>query len=667
MKARKKINLRSIKVRLIAILILLSITPLILTGLYTYNKTSNLISKDFESTTAATLQEVNRGIDNYFLGFENILNLLADNMNFNEFDIHPEYSDNVLSLLANAVNSRKDILQIYMGQPNKKFIIYPVSKMADDFDPTVRPWYKKATENKGQVIYTDPYKSAVDGKTIVSIARTIEKNGKLVGVISMNVNLEALSESLASITVGEKGYVFVSDSKGIMIAHPDKSLLGGDVVTTLSYWNKAKDAKYGFDTFLYKGENKFISYTTNENTGWKLMASLPTEELLSKTAVILNANINIGLIIGIIAAIIAWLIGISITSKIFVLKNTFEKASEGDFTVNVNLKSKDEFEELGNNFNMMLKRIGDLILNVKASSQIIYDTSDSMNKMASETNTAVNEVAVTIDQVAQGASETAQDIQSGVEAVNNLASKIDDIDKLTKGMIKVSEKSNKLSQEGLGVMNLLTEKTLKSIKSSEDIAIVVEDVENETGKISVITDTINQIAAQTNLLALNAAIEAARAGEAGRGFSVVADEIRKLAEQSAEATKQIQELITGIKGKAQSAVMSMQEAKIIVSEQSGAVEETSEIFNKILDSIKELMNGIEQIQNATIETEKGKNEIVSRMQNISAVSEESSASAEEVSATTEEVTAAMNEFTNSAAELKELSSKLEEQINKFKL
>src|SRR5471030_3172187 len=192
-------------------------------------------------------------------------------------------------------------------------------------------------------------------------------------------------------------------------------------------------------------------------------------------------------------------------------------------------------------------------------------------------------------------------------------------------------------------------------------------MKTETGKISVITDTINQISEQTNLLALNAAIEAARAGDAGKGFSVVAEEIRKLADQSASATKEIQELISRIKNKTESVVQSMEVSNVIVVEQSQAVNETREIFDKIHSSIDGLTQEIKLVQTASSETNKSKTEIVNRMQNISAVSEESSASAEEVSATTEEVTAAMNEFTNSAMQLKELSEELENQINKFNI
>jgi methyl-accepting chemotaxis protein len=665
----RKFNLKfqSIKVKLTAILLLLCLVPIILSQVYTYNKTSKLLDKEFQVSTELTLNEVNKGIDNYLLGFEGILNSMAENDVFKNMNNSEEDKKIALGLLGNVVKSRGDIMQAYFGQPDKSFTIYPESKMEDGFDPTVRPWYKNAMNKKGKVTYADPYKSAVDGKTIISISRTVENNGNVVGVISMNVNLEVLSKDIANIKIGQKGYVFLTDSKGLMIAHPDSKQIGGDTITTLSYWERAKVEKKGFEKYIYNEEEKYAVYTTNERTGWKLMGSLLIDELVSKTDVIKKSNLSILFVIGIVGVVIALLVSKSITSKIIVIKNEFDKASDGNLRAEVKINSKDEFGELGENFNIMMRNIRDLILSVNASSEIITKTSSDVNRMAGETNVALNEVAVTIDQVAQGASETAKDIQISVEAVNNLATKIDTIDNLTNEMIAISDKSNSLSQEGLRVMNILTDKTEKNIKSSSSVALVVSDMKTETGKISVITDTINQISAQTNLLALNAAIEAARAGEAGRGFSVVADEIRKLAEQSTSATKQIQELIMGVKNKTESAVQSIETSNSIVEEQSQAVSETKDIFNKILEAINDLMNEIKLVQNAATETNKAKEELVGRMQNISAVSEEASASAEEVSATTEEVSAAMNEFTNSAAGLKELSEKLEEQIKKFKI
>jgi len=664
---KRKINLRSIRVKLLVILIAVSLLPAGILGFFAYTTANNSITNEFHRSTSETLREVNRGIDNYFSGIAGNLNMLSNNIDFKEIILHPEYEPFALGLLQNMKLSRSDIAAIYIATPNKHVTIFPATNFPADYDPTSRDWYKNALNNKGKIVFTDPYKDAASGKMMISLSKTVENNGQFVGVLSMDVNLDEISKVLSGITIGSTGYVFISDSKGIMIAHPDSSLLGGNVVTTLEYWSNAQKNESGHQAFVYKGENKFINYTTNKLTGWRIMASLPEAELTSKTNAILKVTLAVIFVVAIAAVIVSIIVSSGMASKLKQLKQTFEKAAEGDLTVGVNIHSKDEFEEVGNHFNMMMGKIGELILNVKASSEVIASTSNSIGNMASETNKAINEVALTIDQVAQGASETSQDIQTGVDAVNVLAGQIDTIDALAEDMINVSEKSNNLGRDGLNIVNKLTETTEKSNAASLEVGEVVSEMNASTGQIGMITDTINNIASQTNLLALNAAIEAARAGEAGKGFSVVADEIRKLAEQSTSATNQIQGLIEAIKVKSNKAVQSMEEANRIAALQNQAVADTKDIFNKILEAVTDILNGFNQIQASVVETNKGKQEIVSRMQNISAVSEESSASAEEVSATTEEVTAAMNEFTNSALELKELSSKLEEQINKFKI
>jgi methyl-accepting chemotaxis protein len=663
---KSRLNLRGIRVKLLSALVTVALVPIGVLGYMAYNTTNKTMTEQFHESTSETLREVNRGIDNYFVGLGGYLDMLSDNVNFTEIEINPHYEPFSKELLKNVQTNRKDIAAIYMGRPSKKITIYPEADVSG-VDPTERPWYKLALENKGKIAFTEPYKDATSGKMMVSVVKTVENQGQFVGVLSMDINLDELSKVLSAITIGEKGYAFIADSNGIMIAHPDNTLLGGNIVTTLSYWNNAQKQEKGYETFFFKGEDKFINYTTNDLTGWRVMASLPVTELTSQTDIILRVTLIVIAIVGIFAIVIAIFVSNGMSSKLSKLKATFQKAAEGDLTVSVEIHSKDEFEEVGNHFNMMIRKIGELILNVKSSSDVIFSTSESISSMASESNSAINEVALTIDQVATGASETSQDIQTGVDSLDNLAGLIESIDGLTNEMISISEKSNELGVEGLEVVNKLTETAERNSKASSAVGEVVSDMDSTTSQIGMITDTINSIASKTNLLALNAAIEAARAGEAGRGFSVVADEIRKLAEQSTSATNQIQGLIETIRSKSTLVVHSIEEAKLIVAEQDQAVSNTKDIFNKILDSIGELIQGTKLIQDTIVETNTSKQEIVGRMQNIAAVSEEASASAEEVSATTQEVTASINEFANAAEGLQELSKKLEDQINKFKL
>ncbi|KAJ50264.1 methyl-accepting chemotaxis protein [Clostridium tetanomorphum] len=664
---KRKFNFYSIKFKLAVVLVSLCLVSIITMSVISYNQANKVLSNNLITSTEQNLQEINRGISSYFNTMESYLNILSEQTDFKELNEHPEYEPFAVEALKNFKNSNKDIMAMCFVQTNKKATRYPSRTFASNYDPTTRDWYKNSMENKGKVVYTNPYKDASNGKLVISLSRTVEKNGKILGVISIDVDLENLVDTLSNIKIGKSGYIYITDSKGTMIAHEDKALLGGDEATKLECWSKINSGKEGFEKYKYNNEVKYASYTTNEKNNWKLIASLEESELLKDTSVIKRAAFIMSLIIGTIVIVISLVISNFIAKLVRKLEDEFGKAANGNLQARVNFNTKDEFETLGNHFNTMMENISGLIKNVKDSSDTIVSSSESISKMAGETNVAINEVALTIDQVAQGSSSQAQDISSSASLVNELANEIDNIQQLTVDMIEKSNHSNDLGNEGLKIVSELTQRTHKNNEAVSQVAEVVDNMNEATGQIGLITDAINQIAEQTNLLALNAAIEAARAGEAGKGFSVVAEEIRKLAEQSTDATKKIQSLINNIKEKSNLAVKSIEDTKDIVKIQNEAVNETKDIFNKILDSIKDTLGKINLVQNSIIGTNKNKNEIVNKMQNISAVSEEASASTEEVSATTEEVTATMNEFNNSASNLKNICDKLEDQINKFKL
>ncbi|WP_411680554.1 methyl-accepting chemotaxis protein [Clostridium thailandense] len=667
MKAKRNMKrvFASMKNRLMAIMIVIGIIPIISLGICSNVKTNIVIRNRFKVSTNQTIQEVNRGIENFFEGICIPLKFIDNNSYLKEITTHPENESVVKAIFKDIKSSNDSIETVIFGLTNKKVYVYPESSTT--LDPTTRPWYIGAVANKGKVFYSDPYIGLLTKKNLITVSMTIENNGQVIGVVGVTINLDKLSSKLSDIKIGQKGYVFVADSKGILVAHPDKTLIGTDKIKKLPIWEKSKNKESGFQEYSDGKLNEIIIYSTNKLTNWKLFASMPRSEINDDLNSLKKYSILVIFIMLVISGISALIVSRMITKNIDKLQKEFNKASNGDLSVRTDIKSKDEFGQLGTDFNIMLDSIGELVSNVKKSADILNKNSATMALMAMRSCDAVNEVATTIDQVSSGTLDQSKSVEEGVHELEQLSNKIDNISQLTNEMSNASESTDKLTKKGVKVVEVLTQKAYNTNKSTTEVSNIIYDVNKSSNEISVIVDTINHIASQTNLLALNAAIEASRAGAAGKGFSVVADEIRKLAEQSTFATQQIQILINSIKDKVQASVKAMEETKNIVVEQDRAVLQTKSIFTEISISINQVVSQIQLVKEKTLETTNSKDEIVGKMQNISAVSEEIAASTEEVSASAEEIAMMMNKFLIDANSLKQLSMELELQINKFKL
>jgi methyl-accepting chemotaxis protein len=571
------------------------------------------------------------------------------------------------STLKDIKESDEDVFSTYFGTEDGKFMIYPEGDMGKDFNHKERPWYKNAIANKGKVIISQPFNDARTKKLVVSVSKTVERDGKLVGVVSMNISLENQSKSLAEIKIGENGYVYITDINGIILSHPDSKLIGTDTPTKLSIWDEVKSKNSGFTKYNYEGQNKFATYETNDDASWKLVAVVNESELNKDINLILMTILLVVAAASIVLIFIASFLSKSMTGNASKLNNAFNKAAEGDLTVRTDIKTKDEFGSLGRNFNGMLENIATLMGEVGASSKIVLETSVTLASMAEETTASIGQVSHAVDEIAQGASQTAHNSQSGAVEINDLSQKLDMVTVSTEDIGLISEETQILSIKGLEKIQLLGEKSNKTRLSTAHVGTIVIDMNKSTEQINIISDSIAQITEQTNLLSLNASIEAARAGEAGRGFAVVADEIRKLADQSKKSTEEIKRIIETIQGRSFTAVKAMEETERNVKEQDKAVGETQQIFNEIIQAIKILGQKIKEIKKDTFSINSKKEKVVEEIENISSISEETASATEEVSASTEQINATMEELTRYVENLQILSQKLGEGVGRFRI
>lgn len=342
--------------------------------------------------------------------------------------------------------------------------------------------------------------------------------------------------------------------------------------------------------------------------------------------------------------------------------------ASGDLTVeNLMVKGKDEIAALASAFNDMTKGLREVIDHVVKGAGTIAASSEELFASSEQSASASEEVAKTITDIAKGASEQAQDTELANASVKEVGVLLQENSTNISEVLRHAEDIERRKDEGYRILKSLVEQSAINEKATVQVHQIIRQNNDSAEKIEHASGMIQNIADQTNLLALNAAIEAARAGEAGRGFSVVAEEIRKLAEQSNSFTKEIKDIIIELKDNSFSAVQTTEEMIHLVKDQVKSVDETEEKFRLIANAITETKNSMEKLLLSSEALDANKDEIQGLMDNLSAIAEENAAGAEEASASIEEQTATVEEIANSTEGLAKVSMELLTLVERFKI
>ncbi|MGE5474969.1 MAG: methyl-accepting chemotaxis protein [Ignavibacteriales bacterium] len=305
------------------------------------------------------------------------------------------------------------------------------------------------------------------------------------------------------------------------------------------------------------------------------------------------------------------------------------------------------------------QKVEDMLNQIKKTIGILSNFSKNLIRNINETNRISNEVTIAFTEMAKGVDAEAQ-------SVNGISESMSDLDKAVKAVVDGSDAMKNLSNTSSQIIIQGSEKikilTTEMKNVSDTIETTVQSMtrlNNHTEHISSILNTINGIAEQTNLLALNAAIEAARAGEAGRGFAVVADEIRKLAENSSQAIKETDKILTNIEGDVVSVTDMVKVEFQAVSKSKKAVEDVEQVFISISQNANETMKQSRNVDNMAKELRENSTQITNNTQSIASITEEGTASIEEIVASMEDQNRRVKSVSGSFAELESLITKLE--------
>jgi methyl-accepting chemotaxis protein len=584
----------SLSFQLVVSYVLIAMVSVGLVGILTYRFTGNIMTNKVGILTTAMNDQFSLSVNNYMENIEQTCSLVFSNQEVQTFNNRTNGLDKIEELrVKNEIQSH--LLNVSLMENFSDFaIVYTndssLGKMSDitrnllggegfyerldqnvSKQNTADGWFTNGEGNYGRIYYIKRINEE-------AILLTSIFTRELESILEYSLEMQDMTIRL----VDEQDYIIFSTNEQEMGAYLPEQLS-----------EVAKERIHS--TFVHDGMLTTLKKTADS---WRVMSSIPTASILKEIEYLKLFTIGVIIVCILLSVGMGMVLAKSITKPIYQLVDKMKQAENGNLTVHVNIKRKDELGILASSFNGMIMNISQLLDNVNEVADLVGKETIVINEIATKTQLTSESISSAVEDIAKGSIVQLNESQNSVDMLGELANSINQTLGYLKEVSKSSGDTIQIGETSIHKVSDLHEKTSLSNQTVQELANTFNVLVSEVKKVENVLAFILNISEETNLLALNASIEAARAGEAGKGFSVVAGQVRKLAEQTERSTQDIKTVISRIYQYVNQTMKVIDGSKEIFAKQAHMVGETSESFKSMIDSTKaisEKMRGIEEM------------------------------------------------------------------------
>ncbi len=681
----------SIKLKLVLSHFLILLIPVMIIILLLFNSAKSALLEEVKNTNLSVADKVTALVNMELGSIESSTTLLASDNTIlqivgkseedytTEYEMVKDRQDNLFTRLNALRLSFPELNQVIIVKPNE--VIDP-SKSGEFSTPEFKKAFDESAESKALLENKTKSMWAYNlfGKQNIYLFRAF-RNTYASGenqILVFDLNPEFLLQDLKGTESTDNVRISLVDDQGGTVVSTDEKLEMGKPIQIADEFVKEikksqeqnKDAIEGsIGSFITKknvpGETMVIFKETN--AGWWYVIEIPTASIYGNINRIGVLAIVLGVISLVLAIVIGTILAITIVKPIDYIRSVMKRVEQSDLTVRSKLNGKYEMGQLSHSFNSMVETMSDLINQTTSLSNEVVTNADELKQIATQSAHSSKEIESAVEALSKGANEQAMDAEQAVTSIGELVKQLELTESSIGQVVEVTNRTKEASAEATKIIQELSLSTSQSISLSDKIKIDIRDLAKQFNKILGIIDIIKAISSQTNLLALNAAIEAARAGEAGKGFAVVADEVRMLANQSNEATNNISDIVNSIYEATKITEGMIEDGSSIYKKQEDAVINTEKTFGAIvsdMDHIIHVVDDVYQLLSGLNTLQKGATDSVS---SIAAITEETAASTQELLATGEEQTEVAGQLSAMADHLSSVIESLKEHVKQFKV